>query len=126
MAFAIPLIAAALSGGASLYGAHKERQSERRLQKRGDSLKTPGQGGFNAFSTLNPQQSSILQQLLSSLSGQQGNIQQNPLYQSGQAHIQNILGGDTSNFEAPLMRQFQEQIIPQLAERFSGAGAGGG
>lgn len=80
--------------------------------------------GYDVFSTLNPQQASAFQQLLASLSQQGGNISQNPLYQAGQAHIQKILGGGTEAFEAPLMRQFQEQIIPGLAERFSGAGAG--
>lgn len=80
--------------------------------------------GYDVFSTLNPQQSQLLQQLLGSMSGQAGNIEQNPLYQSGQSYLQGILGGDTSKFEAPLMRQFQEEIIPGLAERFSGAGAG--
>lgn len=80
--------------------------------------------GYNVFSTLNPQQQTILQQLLGSMSGQTGNIQENPLYQAGGSHLQKILGGDTSAFEAPLMRQFNEQIIPGIAERFSGAGSG--
>lgn len=80
--------------------------------------------GYNVFSTLNPQQASLLQQLLGSSSGQSGNIQQNPLYQSGGNYLQKILSGDTSAFEAPLMRQFNEQIVPGLAERFSGLGSG--
>jgi hypothetical protein len=83
-----------------------------------------GPKGYSSFSTLNPQQSTLLQQLLGSISGQSGNIQQNPLYQAGGNYLQKILGGDTSQFEGPLMRQFNEQIIPGLAERFSGAGAG--
>jgi hypothetical protein len=80
--------------------------------------------GYNVFSTLNPQQQTILSQLLGSMQGQARGIGQQPTFQSGQNYIQRILGGDTSQFEAPLMRQFQEQIVPQLAERFSGAGAG--
>ena len=80
--------------------------------------------GYNIFSTLNPQQQTILNQLLGSMQGQQGNISQNRTFQSGENYLQKILGGDTSAFEAPLQRQFQEQIIPGLAERFSGAGAG--
>jgi len=128
MAFAVPLIAAALSAGTSLYGAHQQKKAQRRADRSGGSLSalgTPGRAkGYDVFSTLNPQQSSILQQLLGSMSGQEGNIQRNPLYQAGQSHIQNILGGNTEAFEAPLMRKFQEEIIPQLAERFSGAGAG--
>jgi len=35
-----------------------------------------------------------------------------------------LLGGDTSIFEQPLMNQFNQQIIPQIAERFGGIGAG--
>lgn len=80
--------------------------------------------GYDVFSTLNPQQSQILQQLLGSMSGQSGNIQQNPLYQSGQSYLQGILGGDTEKFEKPLMRQFNEQIVPGIAERFSSMGSG--
>jgi len=83
--------------------------------------------GYNVFSTLNPQQSQILQQILSSL-GQQGgaagDITQNRGYQLGSQFNQDILSGDTSKFEAPLMRQFNEQIIPSVAERFSGLGSG--
>jgi len=80
--------------------------------------------GYSSFSTLNPQQSGLLHQLLGSMNGQSGNIQQNPLFQSGENYLQKILGGDTSQFEAPLMRQFNEQIIPGIAERFSGLGSG--
>lgn len=80
--------------------------------------------GYSAFSTLNPQQATLLQQLLGSMTGQSANIQQNPLYQSGGNYLQKILSGDTSEFEAPLMRQFNEQIIPGIAERFSGLGSG--
>lgn len=137
MAFAA-LLPALLSGGislgSSLYGSHQAKKQERRAQRgiergtgamggAGESLTQPGKAGYDVFSTLNPQQSSALQQILSSLSGQ-GAVSQSPLYKAGQAHIQNILGGDTGAFEAPLMRQFNEQIIPGLAERFSGAGAG--
>ena len=77
--------------------------------------------GYEAFSTLNPQQNqlfSILSQLLSGQGGQQGG----PL-----GFLQNLLNPSTESaaaFEAPFKRQFQEEIIPGLAERFSGAGAG--
>lgn len=80
--------------------------------------------GYNVFSTLNPQQQSLLTQLLGSMQGQAKGISQQPAFQAGQSYLQNILGGDTEAFEAPLMRQFHERTIPALAERFSGAGAG--
>jgi hypothetical protein len=83
--------------------------------------------GYDAFSTLNPQQMSILQQLLGSMQGQQGNIQQNPLYQGASSYLQNLYSNDEGAFdafEAPYKRQFNEETIPGLAERFSGMGAG--
>lgn len=80
--------------------------------------------GYDVFSTLNPQQQNILNQLLGSMQGQAKGIGQQPTFQAGQSYLQKILGGDTEAFEAPLMRQFQERILPGIAERFSGAGAG--
>lgn len=82
--------------------------------------------GYEAFSTFNPQQAQLFQQLLASLGGTQG-IGQNPLFQSGQSYLQNLLSGSPEafeKFEAPYKRQFEEQTIPGLAERFSGMGAG--
>lgn len=89
------------------------------------SFSRPPQG-YDAFSTLNPQQSQLLQQLLGSLSGNQGNISQNPLYQSGQSYLQQLLSGSPEsfkNFEAPYLTQFNEEIVPGIAERFSSLGA---
>ncbi len=74
--------------------------------------------------TISPEQQQLLSQLLSSINPDQFNLENSSLFGSGQNFLQSLLGGDTSQFEAPLMRQFKEQIIPGLAERFSGMGAG--
>jgi hypothetical protein len=82
--------------------------------------------GYEAFSTFNPQQAQLFQQLLASLGGTQG-LNQNPLFQSGQTYLQNLLSGSPEafeQFERPFKRQFEEQTIPALAERFSSMGAG--
>lgn len=53
-------------------------------------------------------------------------IDQSPLYQSGSNWLQGILSNSPEafqQFEAPLMSQFNEQIVPAIAERF-GAIAG--
>jgi hypothetical protein len=76
---------------------------------------------YEQVPTMDPQQMQLFQQLLSGLSG--GNAGGGAMG-SGMGFLQNILSGDTSKFEAPLMRQFNEQTVPGLAERFSGAGAG--
>ena len=80
--------------------------------------------GYNIFSTLSPEQQTILSQILQSMQGRTGAVSAQPTFGAGESYIQRILGGDTSQFEAPLMRQFNEQIIPGLAERFSAAGSG--
>lgn len=122
------LLPALVQAGTSLYSGHQQRQMQRKMGPTGGgyqndlgSMKSPK--GYDVFSTLNPQQQTLLQQLLGSMSGSEGNIQRNPTYQAGESYLQRILGGDTSQFEAPLMRQFNERIIPGLAERFSGVGA---
>jgi len=51
-----------------------------------------------------------------------------PGLESGLGYLSSLLGGGqeaTQAFEAPLMRQFQEQTIPALAERFAGLDAQG-
>lgn len=82
--------------------------------------------GYQQLSTLSKGQSGLLKQLLGSLQGQSTNIQQSPLFQQGSNFLQNLLSGSpeaTAAFEAPYLRQFHEQTIPELAERFAGAGA---
>jgi hypothetical protein len=76
---------------------------------------------FDQLPTMDPQQTQLFQQLISGLSG--GNAGGGAMG-SGMNFLQGILGGDTSKFEAPLMRQFNEQTVPGIAERFSGMGAG--
>lgn len=88
--------------------------------------KKPKAKQFDVFS---PEQKGLQNQLLQMLGPMlsQGGIGQNPLFQSGQSYLQNLLQGGPEafeQFEAPFMRQFQEQTIPGLAERFSGLGAG--
>lgn len=56
-------------------------------------------------------------------------IETTPLYGAGSDFLQSLLGGGPnafSQFEAPYMQQFQQQIAPGIAERFSGMGTGGG
>lgn len=79
--------------------------------------------GYSSFSTMAPQQQQLFQQLLSGMFG--GG--QNPLFGAGQNYLQQLLGGGpeaTAAFEAPYLRQFQEQTVPGLAERFAGLGSG--
>ena len=74
------------------------------------------------FDTLNPQQNTLLQQLLGSINPSQFNLEQNPLYQTGSSYLQSLLGGNLDAFTKPYMDQFNQETIPQLAEQFAGVG----
>lgn len=70
--------------------------------------------------TTTPQQQALLQQLMSGLQGGQSNI-------PGMEYLQQLMSNDPSAFQAyeqPLMRQFNQEIVPGIAERFSGMGMG--
>lgn len=78
------------------------------------------------FETLNSGQKNLLDALTKHLNLYQSEATQNPLFQSGQSYLQSLLSQNPEmmkQFEAPYMRQFEEEIIPGLAERFSGMGA---
>lgn len=82
---------------------------------------------FEQLPTGTPGQQDLMSQLIGALSGAGGG--QGPLGQglgSGLTNLQQILGGSPEafkSFEAPAMRQFQQEIIPGIAEQFTGADA---
>ena len=58
----------------------------------------------------------------------QGNIQQNQGYQQGQEWLNNLFGNNPdfwNQFEAPIQRNYEENTIPDLANRFASMGSGG-
>lgn len=78
------------------------------------------------FETLNHQQKGVLHDLLKHLNINLPSITENPLYQQGQGYLSSIMNQSPEamqQFEAPAMRQFNEEIVPGIAERFSGMGA---
>lgn len=78
-------------------------------------------------STFNPQQQNFMQQGLSGLNPGMGDVTQNQGYQQGSDWLSALFNDPNffKSFEAPLMRQFEEETIPNLANRFAGMGSGG-
>lgn len=73
---------------------------------------------------------SAIDDVLESIKGMKGgamDITQNPGYQQGNEWLQGLFNDPQffQNFEAPLQRQFQEQTVPDLANRFASMGSGG-
>lgn len=84
---------------------------------------TGEKGKFSQQSTLGGEQQGLYNQLLGA--GQAGGG--GSFGQAGD-YYRDLLGGDGSTYQAqqaPEMRQFREQIIPELSEQFAGMGAGG-
>ena len=54
-------------------------------------------------------------------------ITQNPTYQAGNEWLQSMFSDPDffKSFEAPMQRQFEEQTVPDLANRFASMGSGG-
>ena len=79
-----------------------------------------GKGRVKQASTLNPMQQQLQQQMGSGLQGGPSNM-------PGMGYLQQLMSNDPEAFaayEAPAMRQFQQEIVPGIAERFSGMGMG--
>jgi len=75
-------------------------------------------GRVKQISTLTPEQQQLHNLINSGMMG--------PM-QGGMNYLSGLFGGGDEAFkayEAPFMRQFQEQTVPGLAERFAGMGAG--
>ncbi len=80
---------------------------------------TPGR--IENVPTLTGGQGDLLSQLLGGLGGEGGGLEM------GLQNIMGLLSGDPGAleaFQAPAIRQFEEQTVPGLAERFSGLGSG--
>jgi hypothetical protein len=69
----------------------------------------------------------IVNQIKSMQSQGQGDITQNQGYQTGQDWLMSMFNDPEffKNFEAPMQRQFEEETIPGLANRFASMGSGG-
>ncbi len=88
-----------------------------------------GKNDAKTGSTYTQGQQSFIENILNDLKGMKGSqdITQNPQYQQGQDWLSSLFNDPEffNRFEAPLQRQFQEQTIPDLANRFASMGSGG-
>ena len=84
-------------------------------------------GGYNEVSTMTGQQQDLYNRQIGGYKQGPESLYQDPLYQSGSNYLQGLLDDSPEayqKFEAPFMRQFREQTIPMLSERFAGFGQG--
>ena len=77
-----------------------------------------------------PDQQSLMKKYSSMMQNQQAPqfLSQSPTYQSGVDYLQNLYSQSPDAFERfkqPYMRQFQQETMPSIAERFASMGSGG-
>lgn len=80
-------------------------------------------------STYNRGQRSLIDDLVGQVKGRgdQADITQNPQFQQGQDWLMSLFNDPEffNKFEAPLRRDFEENIGPSIANRYAGMGSGG-
>lgn len=105
----------ALGQGISSYSSSRDRKSAQKAAQKAAKLKK--------VATLSSDQSRFLKDWTKNLDPNAMDIGRNKSYRAGSEYLNNLLSGDPEafkNFEAPYMRQFQEEIIPEIANRFGG------
>lgn len=95
----------------------------------GGALSSMGGSDGEWGSTYNKNQLGGMDDILQAIKGMKGSqdITKNAGYQQGQDYLMSMFNDPEffKSFEAPLQRQFQEQTVPQLANRFASMGSGG-
>lgn len=68
-----------------------------------------------------------IMQDIQNIKGGATDVTQNPQYQQGNEWLMSMFNDPEffKSFEAPMQRQFQEQTVPDLANRFASMGSGG-
>jgi hypothetical protein len=88
-----------------------------------------GKNDAKMGSTYSDTQQSFIDRILSDVQGMRSNqnITQNPQYQQGQEYLNSLFNDPEffNKFEAPIRRQYEEEIMPNLANRFASMGSGG-
>jgi hypothetical protein len=92
--------------------------------KKGREFLFGGEDTLNKFPTGTKEQEALHNNILSQAMGMS---QQGGGYNQANQYYNNLLGGNQQQafdqFSQPYLQQFQEQLLPQIAERFAGAGA---
>lgn len=91
-------------------------------------LEKYGPEKFMQYNALNPQQQQLLDYETNRAQQRapMEDIRNSPLYQQATGNLQNLLSNnpqDLEAFRAPEMREFNEQTVPDIANRFAGANA---
>jgi len=124
-----PAAIAAVSAGMGLYSSSQKEKRDKKTQKELEKFYKSGKA-YKKMDPYSKGQRKLLDWLTKSIrkKGKKGiDITRSPLYRAGSEYLQDMLSGDSEayqKFEAPAMRQFYEDILPEIAEKYAGAGAG--
>jgi hypothetical protein len=121
----IPALANAAATAYSSWRSHKDQKNASKHGGSGNAWS--GKSGYSEkIQNYTHDQKSMLKDMAKHSYVHLPNITKDPNYQAGTGYLQKIISQDPEmmkQFEAPVMRQFNEQIVPGLSEQFAGAGA---
>ncbi len=115
----LPLASAGIGAAGNIFGGKSSQWSGQKA--------TPEK--IHKLESLNSGQKKLLDYINKHPDIKMPDINQNQMYQQGQGYLSNILNQNPydpqflEQFQKPYMREFQEQTVPGLAERFSSLGA---
>lgn len=79
------------------------------------------------YDTLSHGQKKLFKDFMKRINPKALDLMNSPLYKQSQQYVSNFLKTSPEDqyksFEKPIMSQFQQQIVPELSERFAGMGA---
>lgn len=115
-----------------LTGSDKAKKAARKEDRRRKSYEKKAKKGahIKKISPYSKEQNKLLKWLTKQVTGKLGkrfDVTRQPTYKAGQRYLKDLLDGSDQAFErfkAPMMRQFREEIMPELAEQYAGSGAG--
>jgi hypothetical protein len=98
------------------------------------AAKALGMGSFSGsksklkkYETMTHGEKKVYKDILSRINPKALDLMKSPLFKQSQKYISNFLKTSPDqqykSFEKPIMSQFKQQIVPEIAERFAGMGA---
>ena len=121
MAFLLPYLATA----AATYGGHKLATMGEHHSSHSSSHHDSG-GGMEKMDVYNHGQKKLLRDMIKRINPKMLDLMKSPLFKQSQQYIQDFLKKSPNqqykNFEKPIMSQFNQKIVPEIATRFAGLG----
>lgn len=123
MAFLAPLLPY-LGTAAAAYGGHKLASRGEHSSKHSSKHAPEGMSRVDMFDS---RQKKLYKDMIKRINPKALDLLNSPIFKQSQKYVSDFLKSSPDqqykNFEKPIMTQFQQEVVPGIAERFAGMGA---